>query len=47
MKNDVDVIKDVLIVGIFVGFAYYVSRRYSQKKQRERELRETLHFQLF
>lgn len=45
MKNNV--IKDVLIVGVFVGFAYYVSRYYQQKKQKERELRETLHFQLF
>lgn len=45
MKNNA--IKDVLIVGVFVGFAYYVSRYYRQKKQKERELRETLHFQLF
>lgn len=40
-------IKDLFLVGVFVGFAYYVSRYYRQKKQRERELRESLHFQLF
>ena len=45
MKNDT--IRDIVIFGAFVGFAYYLTRYYSQKKQRERELRETLHFQLF
>lgn len=45
MKNNS--LKDILIAGIFVGFAYYVSRYYRQKKQKEKELRETLHFQLF
>jgi uncharacterized membrane protein len=45
MKNSV--IKDIVIVGAFAGLAFYVSRYYRQKKQKERELRETLHFQLF
>lgn len=45
MKNNT--LKDILMLGAFVGFAYYVSRYYRQKKQRERELREFLHFQLF
>lgn len=45
MKNST--LKDIVIVGAFAGFAYYVSRYYRQKKQKERELRETLHFQLF
>lgn len=45
MKNST--LKDIVIVGAFAGFAFYVSRYYRQKKQRERELRETLHFQLF
>lgn len=40
-------VKDLLVLGVFVGFAYYVTRQYRQKKQREKELRETLHFQLF
>lgn len=40
-------VKDLLVVGIFVGFAYYVSRYYQQKKQKERDMRESLHFQLF
>ena len=45
MKNST--LEDIVIVGAFAGFAYYVSRYYRQKKQKERELRETLHFQLF
>lgn len=45
MKNST--FKDILMLGAFAGFAYYVSRYYRQKKQREREVRETLHFQLF
>ncbi len=40
-------IKDMMILGAFAGFALYITRQYRQKKQRERELRETLHFQLF
>ncbi|WP_294071220.1 hypothetical protein [Proteiniphilum sp. UBA1028] len=40
-------IKDIVMLGAFAGFAYYISRYYRQKKQKERELRETLHFQLF
>jgi hypothetical protein len=34
-------IKDIVMLGAFAGFAFYI------KKQKERELRETLHFQLF
>ncbi|NLX67593.1 MAG: hypothetical protein GXZ19_12680 [Bacteroidales bacterium] len=45
MKNNT--IKDLLVLGVFVGFAYFVSRYYQQKKQKEKELRESLHFQLF
>jgi preprotein translocase subunit YajC len=40
-------LKDILLLGTFAGFAYYISRYYRQKKQKEKELRETLHFQLF
>ncbi len=40
-------IKDIMMLGAFAGFAYYISRYYRQKKQKEKELRETLHFQLF
>lgn len=40
-------IKDILMVGALAGVAYFVSRYYSQKKQKQRELRETLHFQIF
>lgn len=40
-------IKDIMILGAFAGFAFYVTRYYRQKRQREKELRETLHFQLF
>jgi hypothetical protein len=45
MKNST--IKDIMMLGAFAGFAYYITRYYRQKKQKERELRETLHFQLF
>ena len=40
-------VKDILMVGALAGVAYYVSRCYRQKKQKQRELRETLHFQIF
>ncbi len=40
-------VKDILMLGALAGVAYYVSRCYRQKKQKQRELRETLHFQLF
>jgi uncharacterized membrane-anchored protein len=40
-------IKDLVMLSAMAGFAFYISRYYRQKKQRERELRETLHFQLF
>ncbi|KUK75981.1 MAG: hypothetical protein XD92_1418 [Proteiniphilum acetatigenes] len=40
-------IKNLVMLGAFAGFAFYISRNYRQRKQRERELRETLHFQLF
>ncbi|MDD4777810.1 MAG: hypothetical protein PHV53_05920 [Fermentimonas sp.] len=45
MKNST--IKDILMLGALAGVAYYVSRFYRQKKQKDREVRETLHFQLF
>lgn len=45
MKSDT--VKDILIVGVFAGVALYVSRYYYRKKRKERELRETLHFQIF
>lgn len=41
------VIKDVLLVATFAGFAYLVIRNYKIKKRREREALEFLHFQLF
>ena len=40
-------LKDIVMLGAFAGFAFYITRYYRQKKQKERELRETLHFQLF
>lgn len=40
-------IKDILVVGAFVGVAYYVTYYYRKKKQKVRDMRETLHFQLF
>ncbi len=40
-------VKNLVMLGAFAGFAFYISRYYRQRKQRERELRETLHFQLF
>lgn len=45
MKNST--FKDIMMLGAFAGFAYYISRFYYQKKQKEKEVRETLHFQLF
>jgi len=39
--------KDILMLGAFAGIACYVAHYYRQKKQKEREMRETLHFQLF
>ena len=41
------VVKDVLLVATFTGFAYLVVRNYSHRKRREREAMEFLHFQLF
>ncbi len=46
MKTN-DVIKDVLIVTAFMGLAYVVSRNYRKRKERQKESREFLHFQLF
>lgn len=40
-------VKDILMVGALASVAYFVSRFYRQKKQKQRELRETLHFQIF
>lgn len=45
MKNST--FKDLMMLGALAGIAYYVSRYYRQKKQREKELRESIHFQLF
>lgn len=39
--------KDILMLGAFAGVAYFISHHYRQKKQKEKELREFLHFQLF
>ena len=45
MKNST--VKDLVMLSALAGVAFYVSRYYRQKKQRERELLESLHFQLF
>ncbi|HHU42195.1 MAG TPA: hypothetical protein GXZ44_07830 [Fermentimonas caenicola] len=45
MKNNT--VKDLLMLGALAGVAYYVARYYRQKKQKNREVRESLHFQLF
>lgn len=45
MKNNT--VKDILMLGALAGVAYYVTRYYRQKKQKNREMHETLHFQLF
>lgn len=42
-----NVMRDVLIVSAFAGFAYAVMRNYKRRKRRERESREFVHFQLF
>lgn len=41
------VVKDVLLVATFAGFAYLVVRNHMNKIQKKRENREFLHFQLF
>ena len=41
------VIKNLLILGAFAGFAYGVLHYYYRKKQKEREQRENIRFQLF
>ena len=41
------VVKDVLLVATFAGFAYFVVHNYKQRKRREEETLEFLHFQLF
>lgn len=41
------VVKDVLLVATFAGFAYLVVRNYKIRKQKEREALDFLHFQLF
>lgn len=45
MKNST--VKDLMMLGALAGIAYYVSRYYRQKKEKARELRESIHFQLF
>lgn len=41
------VVKDILLVATFAGFTYLVIRNYKNRKRREREAMEFLHFQLF
>ncbi len=41
------VIKDILLIATFAGFTYLVIRNYKNRKQKEREALEFLHFQLF
>ena len=41
------VVKDVLLVATFAGFAYLVVRNYKIRKRKEREALQFLHFQLF
>lgn len=41
------VIKDVLLVATFAGFAYLVVRNHKIRKRKEKEARQFLHFQLF
>ncbi len=41
------VVKDVLLVATFAGFAYLVVRNYKIRKEKEKEALEFLHFQLF
>lgn len=45
MKNSV--VKDIVVLGIVAGVSYLVARRYRQQQQKKREMRESLHFQLF
>lgn len=40
-------VKDILLVATFAGFAYLVVRNYKIRKQKEREALDYLHFQLF
>ncbi len=39
--------KNFLIFAAFAGFAYWVIHRERQRKIKEREAREFLHFQIF
>lgn len=41
------VVKDILLVATFAGFAYLVVRNHKQRKRKEREALQFLHFQLF
>lgn len=41
------VIKDILLIATFAGFTYLVVRNYKNRKRREREALDFLHFQLF
>ncbi len=45
MKNST--IKDLIMLGVLASVAYYIARRYRQKRQESRDLRESIHFQLF
>ena len=39
--------KNILIFAAFAGFTYWVVNRERQKKRKEKEAREFLHFQIF
>ena len=40
------IVKDVLLVATFAGFAYFVVHNYKQRKKREEEALDFLHSQL-
>lgn len=42
-----DTLKDFMLVAAFAGLAYWVMRGYKKRKQRAKESREFIHFQLF
>lgn len=42
-----EIIYDILALTAFAGVAYFVAKRYHDKKVAEREARQSLHFQIF
>lgn len=40
-------VNGIIILAVFGGLIFYIGKNYLNKKRRERELRESLHFQLF